>query len=61
MYQVGANTGYLHWLSNKKTFLFVFGLANDIMLSFIFIICKEHLDLLQRIGWIYFLSAILAL
>jgi hypothetical protein len=40
---------------------FTLGLLNNVVLIFIFLIRKDHLDLLQRIGWVYFLLAIPAI
>ena len=37
------------------------GLANNVVLIFIFLIRKNHFALLQRIGWVYFLLAIPAI
>jgi len=44
-----------------EPFYFVLGLVNSGFLIFIFLIRKNHLDLLQRIGWVYFLLAIPAI
>lgn len=44
-----------------ETFFFALGLVNSAFLIFIFLIRKNHLDLLQNIGWTYFLLAIPAL
>jgi hypothetical protein len=41
-----------------EPFFFALGLANNIFLIFIFLIRKNHLALLQKIGWIYLLLAI---
>jgi hypothetical protein len=41
-----------------EAFFFVLGLLNSILLILIFLIRKNRLALLQRIGWIYFLLAI---
>ena len=41
-----------------EPFFFALGLVNNILLIFIFLIRSDHLDLLQRIGWLYFLLAI---
>jgi hypothetical protein len=38
-----------------EPFYFALGLVNSGFLIFIFVIRKNHLDLLQRIGWVYFL------
>ena len=40
---------------------FSLGLANNIVLIFIFLIRQNHSDLLKKIGWIYFLLAIPAI
>lgn len=40
---------------------FGLGLLNNLFLIFIFLIRKKHIDLLQKIGWVYFLLAIPAL
>jgi len=40
---------------------FTLGLVNSGFLIFIFLIRKNHLDLVQRIGWLYFLLAIPAI
>ncbi|NMD32319.1 MAG: hypothetical protein GYA80_11450, partial [Chloroflexi bacterium] len=44
-----------------EKFHFALGLVNSGVLIFIFLIRKNHLDLLQRIGWVYFLLAIPAI
>ncbi len=44
-----------------EPFFFVLGLVNNIFLIFIFLIRKDHLALLRRIGWVYFLLAIPAI
>ena len=44
-----------------EKFYFALGLANNVVLIFIFLIRKNHPDLLQRIGWVYFLLAIPAI
>lgn len=44
-----------------EKFYFALGLVNNVVLIFIFLIRKSHPDLLQRIGWVYFLLAILAI
>jgi hypothetical protein len=44
-----------------EPFFFTLGLVNNVFLIFIFLIRKNHLDLLQRIGWLYFLLAIPAI
>jgi hypothetical protein len=44
-----------------EPFYFALGLVNSIFLIFIFLIRQTHLDLLQRIGWLYFLLAIPAI
>ena len=44
-----------------EPFYFALGLVNSGFLIFIFLIRKNHLALLQRIGWIYFLLAIPAI
>jgi hypothetical protein len=41
-----------------EPFFFALGLVNNVLLIFIFLVRKNHLDLLQRIGWSYFLLAI---
>lgn len=40
---------------------FTLGLVNSGVLIFIFLIRKNHFDLLQRVGWLYFLLAIPAI
>lgn len=40
---------------------FALGLVNSVFLILIFLIRKNHLDVLQRIGWIYLLLAIPAI
>ena len=40
---------------------FALGLANNVVLIFIFLLRKNHFALLQRIGWVYFLLAIPAI
>ena len=37
------------------------GLVNSVLLIFIFLIRQSNLDLLQKIGWVYFLLAIPAI
>lgn len=44
-----------------EKFYFALGLVNSSFLIFIFLIRKNHLDLLQRFGWVYFLLAIPAI
>ena len=44
-----------------EPFYFALGLVNSLFLIFIFLIRKNHLDLLQRFGWIYFLLAVPAI
>lgn len=44
-----------------ESFFFALGLVNSGFLIFIFLIRKNHLVLLQRIGWTYFLLAIPAI
>jgi hypothetical protein len=44
-----------------EPFYFALGLVNSGFLISIFLIRKNHLDLLQRIGWVYFLLAIPAI
>lgn len=44
-----------------EKFYFALGLANSSVLILIFLIREDHLDLLQRIGWVYFLLAIPAI
>ena len=44
-----------------EPFFFALGLVNSVVLSFIFLIRKNHLALVQRIGWGYFLLAIPAI
>jgi len=44
-----------------EPFFFALGLVNNVFLIFIFLIRENHLDLLQRIGWLYFLLAIPAI
>ena len=44
-----------------EPFYFALGFVNSGFLIFIFLIRKNHLDLLQRIGWVYFLLAIPAI
>jgi hypothetical protein len=41
-----------------EPFFFTLGLVNSGVLIFIFLIRKNHLALLQRIGWVYLLLAI---
>jgi len=41
-----------------EVFFFVLGLVNSVFLIFIFLIRKNRLALLQRIGWLYFLLVI---
>ena len=41
-----------------EVFFFVLGLVNSAALIFIFLIRRERLDILQRIGWTYLLLAI---
>jgi hypothetical protein len=44
-----------------EPFFFTLGLVNNVFLIFIFLIRKNRLALLQRIGWVYFLLAIPAI
>jgi hypothetical protein len=44
-----------------ELFFFILGLVNSIFLIFIFLIRKNRLALVQRIGWIYLLLAIPAI
>ncbi|MBN2267139.1 MAG: hypothetical protein JW725_02240 [Candidatus Babeliaceae bacterium] len=44
-----------------KPFFFTLGLVNSVFLISIFLIRENHLALLQRIGWVYFLLAIPAI
>ena len=44
-----------------EKFYFALGLVNSVFLIWIFLIRKNHLDLLQRIGWTYLLLAIPAI
>ena len=44
-----------------EPFFFALGLVNSGFLIFIFLIRKNHLALLQRIGWVYFFLAIPAI
>jgi len=44
-----------------EPFYFALGLANSVFLIFIFLMRVNHLDLVQRIGWVYFLLAIPAI
>ena len=44
-----------------EPFFFSLGLANNVFLIFIFLIRKNHLALLQKIGWAYLLLAIPAI
>ena len=44
-----------------EPFFFTLGLVNSGFLIFIFLIRKNHLALLQRIGWVYFFLAIPAI
>ena len=41
-----------------ELFFFILGLVNNVFLIFIFLIRKNRLVILQRIGWIYLLLAI---
>jgi hypothetical protein len=44
-----------------EPFYFALGLVNSVFLIFIFLIRENHIDLLQRFGWVYFLLAIPAI
>jgi hypothetical protein len=44
-----------------ELFFFILGLVNSVFLIFIFLIRKNRLALVQRIGWIYLLLAIPAI
>ena len=44
-----------------EPFYFALGLVNSVVLIFIFLIRNDYPDLLQRIGWMYFLLAIPAI
>jgi hypothetical protein len=41
-----------------ELFFFILGLVNSVFLTFIFLIRRHRMALLQRIGWVYFLLAI---
>ena len=41
-----------------EPFFFILGLVNSVFLIFIFLIRKNRLAILQRIGWVYLLLAI---
>jgi len=41
-----------------EVFFFILGILNSVLLIFIFLIRKNRLALLQRIGWVYLLLAI---
>jgi len=41
-----------------EVFFFILGILNSALLTFIFLIRKNRLALLQRIGWVYLLLAI---
>jgi hypothetical protein len=41
-----------------EVFFFILGLVNSVFLIFIFLIRKNRLVILQRIGWVYLLLAI---
>jgi hypothetical protein len=41
-----------------EVFFFILGIVNSIFLIFIFLIRKENLELLKRIGWVYLLLSI---
>lgn len=41
-----------------EPFFFILGLVNNIFLIFIFLIRKNRMGILQRIGWVYLLLAI---
>jgi len=41
-----------------EVFFFILGLVNSVFLIFIFMIRKNRLDLVRRIGWVYLLLAI---
>ena len=41
-----------------ELFFFILGLVNSVLLIFIFLIRKNRLAILQRIGWVYLLLAI---
>ena len=41
-----------------EPFFFILGLVNNVFLIFIFLIRKNRLAILQRIGWVYLLLAI---
>jgi hypothetical protein len=44
-----------------EPFFFVLGIANSVLLIFIFLIRRSRLALLKRIGWVYFLLALPAI
>jgi hypothetical protein len=44
-----------------EPFFFALGLVNNVLLIFIFLIRENYPDLIQRIGWLYFLLAIPAI
>jgi len=41
-----------------EVFFFILGLVNSVFLIFTFLIRKSNLDLVRRIGWVYFCLAI---
>ena len=45
-------------IRDVRTIFFILGLVNNVFLIFIFLIRKNRLVILQRIGWIYLLLAI---
>lgn len=44
-----------------ERFYFALGFINNVILIFIFLLRKNNLELVQKIGWIYFLLAIPAI
>ena len=44
-----------------ESFYFALGLVNTGFLIFIFLIRENHIDLLQRFGWVYFILAVPAI
>jgi hypothetical protein len=62
-----SNIKGFKWANGRRSFkmlepfFFALGLVNNVLLILIFLVRKNHLDLLQRIGWSYFLLAIPAI
>ena len=59
-----SNSTGLKWATGRgsckmlEPFFFALGIVNNVLLILIFLVRADHLELLQRFGWLYFLLAI---